>query len=111
VLYNEPMDASLGPLLRELKAGLTALYGERLARVVLFGSQARGDATEDSDVDVLVVLRGPFSLPDEMERTSYLTAELSLKYDTLISRLVIPEARLSENSPLLINIRREGVPL
>jgi predicted nucleotidyltransferase len=41
-----------------LKAGLAEIYGDRLAGLVLYGSQARGDAREDSDVDVAVVLRG-----------------------------------------------------
>ena len=43
-------------VLDELKERLSAAYGERLHAVVLFGSEARGDARPDSDIDVLVVL-------------------------------------------------------
>jgi predicted nucleotidyltransferase len=39
------------PTLRRLRRALDALYGDRIERVVLFGSRARGDAGEDSDYD------------------------------------------------------------
>ncbi len=45
-------------LLRDLRGRLEALYGKRLHAVVLYGSHARGEATPDSDVDVMVVLEG-----------------------------------------------------
>jgi predicted nucleotidyltransferase len=44
------------PMLRELKRSLIAFYGPRLKKIVLFGSYARGEATPDSDMDVLIVL-------------------------------------------------------
>jgi hypothetical protein len=39
-----------------LGASLRSRFGERLQEFTLFGSRARGDAREDSDVDVLVVI-------------------------------------------------------
>ena len=44
---------------REVREGMAAIYGERLKGVYLFGSHARGDAREGSDIDVAVVLTGP----------------------------------------------------
>nr|QNO51590.1 hypothetical protein FJOHDBIG_00039 [Methanosarcinales archaeon ANME-1 ERB6] len=44
-------------ILRELRAELEKLYGDRLKNIILYGSWARGDATEDSDIDLLIVLR------------------------------------------------------
>src|SRR5688572_4999798 len=42
--------------LSRFKAALHGRFGERVSAVVLFGSHARGDANEDSDVDVLVAI-------------------------------------------------------
>ena len=70
-------------VLEELKERLSAAYGERLHAVVLFGSEARGDARPDSDIDVLVVLEtltGDYG--EELERG---------------------------DSPLLREVRRSGV--
>ena len=50
--------ASLRPALTAYAARLRPLFGERLRELRLFGSCARGDAHEDSDVDVLVLVDG-----------------------------------------------------
>lgn len=54
--------------LEELKQELVKLYGERLRGIYLYGSYARGDFTEDSDVDVLIVLRGEVNPYREIAR-------------------------------------------
>lgn len=46
-------------LMQEFKARLQELYGERFKGVYLYGSHARGEADEDCDIDVAVVLAGP----------------------------------------------------
>ncbi|MCA6573040.1 MAG: nucleotidyltransferase domain-containing protein [Pseudanabaena sp. M34BS1SP1A06MG] len=43
-------------LLNELKSALVKLYGDRLFSLILFGSHAKGEATSESDIDVMVVL-------------------------------------------------------
>jgi hypothetical protein len=65
---------------------------------------------KDSDIDVLVVLKGNVNPGEEIKRTSLMVAELSLEYNQVISRLFMDESRFnSYNSPLLQNIRREGI--
>ena len=88
------VNESLKPILAELKRRLTELYGARLSQLILFGSQARGDATEDSDVDVLVVLEGEVQHSDELERISFITSELSGKLGALISTVVVSKQDL-----------------
>ena len=56
------MDAKAEVILKELRKRFEVFYGNRLAHMVLFGSRARGDAEQDSDFDVLVVLHAPGSL-------------------------------------------------
>ncbi|RJO67856.1 MAG: nucleotidyltransferase domain-containing protein [Myxococcales bacterium] len=55
-------------LYQRIKSTLVALYGERLKGVVLYGSMARGNATADSDVDFMVLLKGPVRYGVELDR-------------------------------------------
>ncbi len=104
------MTENLKTILAELRQRFEALYGERLVRLVLFGSQARGDAEAGSDIDVLVVLRGMVSPSAEISRTSEIVAKLSLQNDVVISCVFMDEDRfMRRNGPLLRNIRKEGV--
>jgi uncharacterized protein len=104
------MNEWLSTILNELCQALESIYGERLKQVILYGSQARGDAQLGSDIDVLIVLNGEVSPGEEIHRTSGVVSQLSLKYDVVISCLFMPTERYShEQSPLLRNVRREGV--
>ena len=106
------MIPSVRPVITELRAKLNELYGDRLAHVVLFGSLAQGDAAAGSDIDVLVVLKGPVSADKEISRTGEITASLSLRHDVVISCTFVSSDRYeTEKSPFLLNIHREGVPV
>jgi len=97
-------------ILTELRQRLEAIYGERLVRLVLFGSQARGDAEDGSDIDVMVVLNGPVSPCEEIERTEEVVAGISLEHDVVVCCVFMSEDRFErERSPLLLNVRREGI--
>jgi len=102
----------LQQILDELRTRLVEHYGARLIKVVLFGSQARGDAVPGSDIDVMIVLKGEVSPSKEIEQTGDLVAALSLKYDVLLSTIFrAEEAFYHSETPLLANVRREGVPV
>lgn len=62
------MQVSDDPILKRFHAALDEIYGDRLERVVLFGSRARGDAREDSDYDIAVFLKGFTDRWQEVER-------------------------------------------
>jgi len=106
------MSSSVQDVLSELRAGLSRIYGSRLERLLLFGSQARGDSQPSSDVDVLVVLSGPVRPGEEIERTGELGARLTLAYNLAVSLSFVSAERFqSEQSPFLMNVRRECVPV
>ena len=106
------VDAKTEMVVGELHSCLAAVYRERLVRLVLFGSRARGDADPGSDIDILVVLREGVNPGAEIARTGNVTAALSLKHDVVISCSFASEDRfLTEQSPLLRNVRKEGVPI
>ena len=105
------MSSHLKHLLAELKQGLMGLYGDRLKTVYLFGSYARGDYDESSDLDVMIVLSDYQSYGAEIDRTGELTSQLSLKYGMSISRVIVKEVQWHQSdTPLLRNVRAEGVP-
>ncbi len=60
------MVTTIDPVMRKFRAALDEAYGDRIERVVLFGSRARGDARPDSDYDVAVFLRGMESFGREV---------------------------------------------
>ncbi len=104
------MEKLLKTILAALKSELRATYGDRLVSLILFGSQARGDALPGSDIDLLIVLKGTVDPATEISRLGPMTAALSLANDVVISCVFISEQRFAtEQSPLLINVRREGV--
>jgi predicted nucleotidyltransferase len=104
------MNATIAAIVDEFEIRMRSIYQDRLVRLVLFGSQARGDAKPDSDIDLLVVLRGEVRPGAEISRTGSAAAALSLKHDVVISCTFISEDRYSEeHSPLIENIHREGI--
>lgn len=106
------MNQGIRETLRHLKQGLAELYGERLKGVYLFGSYARGEADDESDIDVLIVLDRVENYSQEISRTSELIASLSLECDRSISRVFVSKERWGNDQTMfLMNVREEAVPV
>lgn len=83
-----------------------------MSGVCLYGSYARGDFNDDSDVDLLLLLRGDVRPPEESRNLSPLVSEVSLRHDLLITVFPVPEGWFhARGTPLFENVRREGVLL
>jgi len=99
-------------LLNELKSALVELYGDRLFSVILFGSHARGEATSESDIDVMVVLADPVNAVAERSRMSSLFWYILREYDELISIIPISKSRfLAGEISFLRVVKREGIEI
>ncbi len=101
------------PVLALFRAAVAELYGERIERVVLYGSRARGDARPDSDYDVAVFLKGLTSSRwGEVRRIAGI--ELSILDEMGATVHAMPYAAGSwrdPSSPLMHEIRRDGLDL
>ena len=99
-------------ILKEFRKGFEKLYGKRLKNIILYGSWATGKATEDSDIDLAIVLEGDVAAGKEIDRMIDIVTEINLDYGVLISVYPVSEEDYSTlNSPLLLNLRREGMPV
>jgi len=97
--------------MKELKQGLAEIYGERLKAVYLYGSYARGDYREGSDVDVMILLKSYRNYFKELYRSSDYVSDISLKYDITVSCIVIKDVQWKKSEmPVVRNIHRDGVP-
>jgi len=97
-------------IVREYREGLARELGLDLVEIILYGSHARGEATEWSDIDVLCVMKGPLDYGELIQRTSRLTARISLEHDVTLSRAFMPEEEyVASSSPFAMNVRREGL--
>jgi len=106
------MTEKIRQVLKKLKNGLVQMYGSRLKGVYLYGSYARGDFEQWSDLDVLVILDTFERSPLELKRTSQLVSDLSLEYLITISPVFLREQEWNMgDKPLLRNIRAEAVAI
>jgi predicted nucleotidyltransferase len=103
---------SLEEITARVKRKFESLFQDDLITLVLFGSQARGEATPESDIDVLVVLRDKQIRDSKREEVIDFIADLCLELGVLVSCVYVSKAQFeNEKSPLLLNVRREGIVL
>jgi uncharacterized protein len=99
------------PILIRFRHALDEAYGVRLERVVLYGSRARGDARPDSDYDVAVFLR---DMPDrslELNRLADLATDILYDAGRIVHAMPYRAGALNERTPLMHEIRADGVDL
>jgi predicted nucleotidyltransferase len=105
-------DRATQAALQSLADGLRARYGAGAPALLVYGSYARGEATHDSDLDVVLIYDRPVSSSHEMARLADLLADLSLEHDVLISVMpVSAEDYRRAEGPYWRNVHREGVPV
>lgn len=105
------LTTSTDPVLSRFRTAVTARYGDRVQRIVLFGSRARGDQRPDSDYDIAVFLNNLGSLWSELD--SLATIGTDIFYDTgaIISAKPFSADSYSERTALMQEIRQDGFEL
>jgi predicted nucleotidyltransferase len=115
-ILTQTLDPTQRAALERLASAVRGLLGERLDRILLFGSRARGDAEPDSDIDVLVLTRGD-PLPDDRRALSSLAADLQVEAASylplslvLMSRDRFSDLRAHERR-FALEVERQGISL
>lgn len=100
------------PVLKRFRAALSEIYGDRLERVVLYGSRARGDAHEDSDYDVAVFLKDLADRWPELDRLADLGTKILQETGELVHAMPYRAGAYNdERMPLMHEIRADGIDL
>jgi predicted nucleotidyltransferase len=86
------------------------------AEVILYGSEARGDANEDSDIDLLILLEKEKVTNQDIINITYPLYDLEalFNYQINISPLVYGRKQWHDRpfrTPFYINVRNEGIKL
>jgi predicted nucleotidyltransferase len=98
-------------LLRRVKAVLREAYGDRLRGVILYGSEVRGTAEPDSDIDLLVLLAGPIDSMRDSLTSIHALYPLVLEFERPIHTVEVNADEYQTGDwPLYREVRREGVP-
>ncbi len=99
------------PVLARFRSALDSLYGDRTERVVLFGSRARGDAHPDSDYDVAVFLKNFHDRWAEVDRLIPIVTDILYDEGAFIHALPYRQGAYRDRTPLMHELRREGLDL
>jgi len=98
-------------LLKRVKSSLQQAFGDRLRGVILYGSEARGTAEPDSDIDFLVLLEGPLSSWEDSGTAIHALYPLVLEIGRPIHTIEVDASAYdTDEVPLYREVRREGIP-
>ena len=97
----------------ELVQGLTDIFRNNISMIILYGSAARGNATQESDIDIAIVVR---SQMDDATRRRFLSwaADMDIRYERVFSIVDIQETNMKkweEVLPFYRNVKKEGIIL
>ncbi|KPJ64770.1 hypothetical protein AMJ44_12140 [candidate division WOR-1 bacterium DG_54_3] len=86
-------------------------FGRNLKKIILFGSRARGDYTDDSDYDFILIFDEV--TPQIKNKLDGLCLEMLLEHEMVISDFALTEEDLERKryEPFIMNAKREGVLL
>jgi uncharacterized protein len=99
------------PVLKRFRAAVDELYGNRIERIVLFGSRARGDHQPDSDYDIAVFIKDPGSFYEENHRLAIVTTDIQLTTGADISAIPFRAGAYRARTGFMHELREDGTDL
>ena len=106
-----PVSRTADPVLARFRNAVVEAYGDRLERIVLFGSRARGDHGPDSDYDIAVFISGPGSLWEEAGVLAETEDRILLDTGVVINALPFPAGAYRARTAFMQGVRRDGLDL
>ncbi|MBD5548255.1 MAG: nucleotidyltransferase domain-containing protein [Lachnospiraceae bacterium] len=97
---------------QQISQSYRSVYGDNIVAIYLYGSYARGNYDEESDVDIAAIIRGNrIDLQRKLKQIWDVSADIGLKNDVIVSPTVIPFDEYEEYKhtlPYYMNIQKEG---
>ena len=103
--------ATVNPALTKFRAALDKLYGDRIERIVLYGSRARGDAHPDAEYDVAVFLEDLSDRWAEADKIASVATDIPAETGAVIHAMPYRAGSYQERTLLMHELRREGLDL
>ena len=99
-------------LFPRIKVCLREIFGDRLEEIILYGSFAKNQATEDSDIDLAVILKDGCESKTERERVNDIISDIGLEANELISILPLCAKEIEKSKwPLYGSLQEQGLRL
>ncbi len=97
----------------ELVQGLTEIFQKNMSAIILYGSVARGDATDESDIDIAIIIKDEM---DNQTKSRFISwaADMDIRHERVFSIVDIKEENMKKwerTLPFYQNIRKEGIVL
>ena len=103
---------NLQEVFEKMIPGFQAIFGNVLEKIILYGSVARGTRTDESDIDIAVIVRK--YTEDMHDKMIDLTVDLELEYNKVLSVLLIDYDNFREWEdvlPFYKNMKKDGIML
>lgn len=97
----------------ELVQGLTNIFQNNISKIILYGSVARNDATDESDIDIAIIVKNQMDDDTKRQFVSW-TADMDIRYERVFSIVDIQERNMMKWEkvlPFYQNLRKEGIVL
>jgi len=107
------MSSYINELLKDYHRAMNKIFGNSLSSIVLYGSYARGDFNDDSDMDIMILANvPPEKICDYTDSVYEITYDFEMKYNLEINpcvQSIHTFNKWKETYPFYINIEKEGI--